>query len=105
VIVLTEAIKERLKANWDARALNMQCHAEACITQEDAYLTYWLLAMNPQDEDEVIVLGNGFAEFPFTLNLPETLADFEAGDHPFTLDKEFKRQSASEIYKRIRGKK
>jgi len=105
MIYLSNQIKEKLKTNWDARALNRQCHAEACIAAESGTPTYWVLAMNPEDEDEIIVLGNGFEREPFVINFRDTVQEFASLGHPLILDHEFKRGSADEIYKRLRGRR
>ena len=90
---------ERLKSNWGDKSLGMDCFAECRVYLPDSPYALYLLAMNPQDEDELLVIeGDEKPELSFFSLLSLSSVFNSAGDYVI-YDISYRRRKASELFK------
>ena len=104
MLKLSPEIKDRLKSNWGDRMHSMACYAEIKIIDPKERWGVYLLAMNPEDEDEVFFMGSSFPVLtPEIASLRAITEAFnDEGEYPI-LDNEFRRVWAAELFKRLGG--
>jgi hypothetical protein len=104
MINLSPKIIDRLKSNWGDRMHAMACYAEARIMEPRNRWAVYLLAMNPQDEDEIFMLTDQWkAEMPEIGSLQALGETFnDEGEYPL-IDCEYRPVWASELFKRLGG--
>lgn len=102
--MLTKTQKEKLKANWGEKAEGLGCKAEVRVYDPLSSWECFIYAMNPQDEDMISCLINGF-----TLEIIEewsmsqlTKLYNREGEHPI-VDTEFRPKSVYQIFKQFRA--
>lgn len=103
--MFTEKQKEKLKSNWGDKAECLECEALHKFIIHSGRWECYLLGMNPENEDEIYCIWNGYnlsAEKGF-LNFIMNIYD-ERGDNPI-LDKSFRPRKASEIFKNLRDER
>jgi len=99
--MLTEKQKEKLKANWGAKADAMECKAEARIYDPLSPWCCYIYAMNPSNEDEIATITKGFGIEVGEWTMKELEAMFNAEGEKPVVDTEFRPRLASDIYKRM----
>jgi hypothetical protein len=105
MIQLPEKIRNRLKSNWGDCMHAMECYAEVKLITPKARWGAYLLAMNPEDEDEIFVLWEQVNPLPpeiYSFRDLHYLYD-EEGEYPI-IDEEYRPRKALNIFKRLGGK-
>ncbi len=95
----------RLRDNWH-RAQALACYAELRLYDECSDWQCYLLAMNPENDNEVfcIISGGKNLEPDTTLwSLHEIGMLFNANGEGVRVDTEFRRREAVEVFKRLKG--
>lgn len=104
MINLSPEIKDRLKSNWGDRMHAMACYAEVKIIDPKERWGVYVLAMNPEDEDQVFVLYDRVDPLePEIYSFRDLCADFnDEGEYPI-IDNEYRRVWTAELFKRLGG--
>lgn len=102
--MIPQPIKNSLKSNWGDRMHAMACYAVVRIKEPRGQWGIYLLAMNPEDEDEVFVLWDHWLCIPPEFaSLRAILGTFnDEGEYPI-IDEEYRPVWASELFKRLGG--
>lgn len=102
--MLTEKLKERLMANWGDRADCLACNAEARIYDDNSSWECYLLAINPENEDEgigIIVYGNKISQDD-TIFMPFLWERFNSQGEFMQWDESFVPRNAYELIKTLK---
>ena len=103
-MILTQALKDKLKANW-LLAESMACKAELRVYDPLSVWQCYLIAMNPQDENEVAcILSTTMGHCIYTLWTIKEINDLYnwEGEKP-SIDLEYRPRMASQIFKQLNG--
>jgi len=97
--MLNEKQKQKLKKNWGVLADTLECLAEVRVYDPLSSWESYILAMNPEDEDEIFCIIKGCNVEACQWRLTEMQAMHNSGGDHVKVDKEYKPRKASEIYK------
>ena len=100
--LIPKHVSEILKVNWGIKADCMQCYAEIKYIDSMSHWACYILAINPDNEDEITcILDNDTLELcQWSLNAIGECYN-ALGEHPYQ-DLEYRRVWASELFKRLR---
>jgi len=99
--MLSEAIIATLKSNWGDRATCMACFAEVKFIDELSGWSCYILAMNPDNEDEIACIVKGFDVELCTWSLRELKQSYNSIGEAPCIDLEYRRVRALELFKRL----
>ncbi len=102
---LTANQVKRLKENWD-RAEALSCFAEMRLYDECSEWQCYLLAMNPENDNEVFCIirgGRNLEPESLAWSIHEISLLFNANGEGVRVDTEFRRREAVEVFKRLKG--
>lgn len=99
--MLSHSQKEVLKANWGERATCMACFAEVKFIDELSGWSCYILAINPDNEDEIACIVKGFDVELCTWSLKELYHSYNVEGESPCIDHEYRRVRASELFKRL----
>jgi hypothetical protein len=99
--MLNEDIIATLKANWGDKATCMACFAEVKFMDELSGWSCYILAMNPDNEDEIACIVKGFDVELCTWSLKELYCSYNVEGESPCIDHEYRRVRASELFKRL----
>lgn len=98
--MLTEEIKDSLKANWGDKANAMSCYTEAkFILGDDTWYCY-VYAIDPIDGDTIACILPYVGAIEWSLK--ELYNTYDPEGEYVKLDPEFRRAITSELYKKLR---
>mgnify|MGYP001564356948 CR=1 FL=1 len=95
---------EILKNNWGALADSLACNAELRVYDPLSRWECFVFAINPEDEDEMACIINGFDVEVCHWRFSELWARYNAHGEAPTIDREFRPRNAGEIYKTLKAK-
>ncbi len=101
--MISAAIKKKLMNNWGDKVEAMDCFAEVKFIDPLTDFSCWVLAMNPEDTDEIIVMTNGYEIAPHSWSFKELLSAYNAEGEGLEVDEEYRPIKAITLYKRLRG--
>lgn len=93
---------EKLKANWGSKAEALDCFAEVRIYDPLSSWECYILAVNPEEEDEIICIISGTHVEVCVWNL--NLRLFNSNGEKPHVDTEYRPRLASEVLKKLMGK-
>lgn len=99
--MLTETLKNKLKANWGERADCLACNAEVRIFDPLSAWECYLYAMNPHDEDEIACILNGCFVSINRWSVKELQAVYNSSGLPPIIDCDYRPLQAQELYKKL----
>lgn len=102
--MLSETQVEKLKSNWGARAEALACFAEVRVYDPCSAWQCFLLAINPQDEDEIscIISANPKEAPEVTLwTLSDLFSLFNNQGEYVQVDQEYRPRRAAELFKKL----
>lgn len=102
---MNQKVKENLLNNWGERAESMACFAECRFFDTDSGWACYLLALNPQDHDEIVCIIDGFYPELCHWSLKELYSKFNHAGEYITYDISFRRQRAAELFKQLNERK
>lgn len=92
---------ETLKSSWGEKADSMGCLAEVRVYDPLSSWECYIYAINPEDEDEIMCIINGFNVEVTTWRLSEMRLHYNAyGESPI-IDKEYRPRRVAELFKKI----
>lgn len=97
--MLSDKQKEKLKASWGEKADAMACLAEVRVYDPLSTWECYIYALNPQDEDEIACMINGFSLEVCDWKLSEISLTFNANGESPIIDDEYRPRRAAELFK------
>lgn len=98
---LSDLKLKKLKSNWNDKAESMACFAEARFYDSDSEWACYILALNPDDDDEIICIINGFYVELTRWSLKELYLKHNENGEYITYDNAFRPIWASELFKTL----
>lgn len=103
--MLSDQQKDKLKSYWGDKATSMNCLAEVRVYDPLSSWACYIYAMNPDNEDEISCIINGFTVEAVEWCLSELQSRYnEQGDSP-QLDHEYRPRRAAELFKYLNARK
>lgn len=103
--MLTCDQKQKLMKNWGERADSLECLAEVRVFDPLSSWECYIYAMNPDDQDEISCILNGFELEVSSWSMKSLQASFnEHGEHPI-IDLEYRPRQAFELFKILNERK
>lgn len=99
--MITDSQRERLKKNWGEKSIAMACSAEVRMFDPLSKWECFIYAINPDDEDEISCIINGFTVEVCDWRLSELNKEFNAYGESPVADKEYRPKQASELFKEL----
>ena len=102
--MLSESQTEKLKANWGAKADALACYAEVRLFDPCSAWQCFILAMNPQDEDEIhCIIQTSPRDIPEICiwNREELSMLFNIHGEPVQIDTDYRPMQASQLLKKL----
>jgi hypothetical protein len=99
--MLSHNQKEKLKANWGAKADSMACRVEVRVYDPLSNWECYIYAMNPENEDEICCLIKGFSVEVIVWSLSELASRFNQEREMPLIDNEFRPRMVAELFKLI----
>ena len=99
-LTVTEKDRKHLLANWPLRE-SADCWAEVRLFDGQSGYECYLLAMNPEDEDEVYCILKGCSTEWTDWRLSEISRLYTASGTPLSTDRQYRPRRAYEIYKQL----
>lgn len=99
--MLTTNQLKRLRANWGEKADAMECNAEVKVYDPQSKWECYLLAINPDDDDELICIVKGFGKEITTWSMSGLALLYNDQGEGVQIDHEFRPRKASEVFKNI----
>lgn len=99
--MLNSTHKERLLKNWGQKADSMACNVEVRVYDPLSSWECFIYAMNPEDEDEIACILNGFEVEVCNWRLSEIASHFNAHGEAPEVDNEFRPKRAAELFKQL----
>lgn len=96
--------KDKLKANWGDKASAMACMAEVRVYDPLSPWECYIYALNPEDEDEICCIINGFSLEICEWRLSEIATRFNAEGEAVQMDNEYRPRRAAELFKILNQK-
>lgn len=97
--------KQKLMKSWGEKADSMACLAEVRVFDPLSSWECYIYAINPDDEDEISCIINGFELEVSTWSMKSLEASFnEHGEHPI-IDKEYRPRQAVDLFKILTERK
>lgn len=97
--MLSHSQKEKLKASWGDKASSMACMAEVRVYDPLSTWECYVYAMNPENEDEIACIINGFFVEVCNWSLSELTSRFNSDGEPLQIDYEYRPRRACELFK------
>ncbi len=99
--MLSDKIIDKLTANWGAMCDSLSCNAEAKLYDPNGIWECYMLAINPQDDDETraIIVDEDNSLYVETISLSHLLSKWNGEGEFMELDTSFVPRLASELYK------
>lgn len=98
---MTPDIKQRLLNNWGDKASAMACYAEVKLWDRRSGWAVYIMAMNPEEEDEVYGILHTDRIEVGAYTMKELGASYNTyGEYP-VLDPDYRRRWASELFKQL----
>lgn len=97
--------KNSLLQNWGSKAEAMACFAEVRIFDPASLWACYILAMNPEDEDEIVCIIDGFTVEFCHWSLKELCSKFNDEGQYVMFDTEYKPMRAAELFKTLNERK
>ncbi len=99
--MISQNLKNKLMANWGEKADSMACMAEVRIYDPLSPWECYIFAMNPEDEDEIACIFNGYSVEVCDWRLSEMATMFnELGENPL-IDYEYRPRQAAALLKKL----
>lgn len=93
--------KEKLKHNWGEKAEAMNCQAEVRFYDPLSAWECYVFALNPENEDEIACLVNGFYVEVCDWRLSELAKHYNTeGEHPM-FDQEYRPRNVAQLFKKL----
>ena len=102
--MLTDEQITRLKANWGDRVTSLACMAEVRVHDPRSSWQVFLLAINPDDMDEIACIFDGFTVEVDTWRLSDLMNTYNGDGEPPIVDLEFRPRRAAELFKKLNEK-
>lgn len=102
---MNQKVKENLLNNWGERAESMACFAECRYFDAESGWACYLLALNPQDQDEIVCIIDGFFPEFCHWSLKELYSKYNCDGEYVIYDIIFRRQRAAELFKQLNERK
>lgn len=102
---MNQKVKENLLNNWGERAESMACFAECRYYDDQTDWSCYLLALNPQDEDEILCIVDGHGVELIRWSLKEVCSKYNCVGEYVTFDKHYIRQRSAELFKKLNERK
>lgn len=102
--MLNETQIEKLKANWGARAEALACYAEVRLFDPCSSWQCFIVAMNPDDEDEIycIISTNPKTQPDVSVwSLVDVSLLFNSEGEGVRVDQEYRPMRAAELFKKL----
>ncbi len=103
--MLSNQQKDKLKSSWGDKATSMSCMAEVRIYDPLSAWECYIYAMNPEDEDEISCIINGFTIEAIEWRLNELYERYNVEGEPVQLDQEYRPRRAAELFKILHERK
>lgn len=101
--MISNTQKEKLKACWGEKADSMTCLAEVRVFDPLSNWECYIYAMNPDNDDEICCIINGFCVEVCDWSLEELCNRFNSEGERVQIDYEYRPRRALEIFKKLRG--
>ena len=103
--MLTHEKKQRLINNWGERADSLECMAEVRVFDPLSSWECFIYALNPDDENQISCIINGF-EVEITIwSLSELAMCFNSHGEAPQIDKEYRPRQTAILYKILKERK
>lgn len=102
--MLSEAQRDKLLANWGARAEALACYAEVRLFDAASSWQCYLLALNPHDEEEIIcIISTNEKASPevTTWTLSEVFSLYNQDGEGVKIDSQYRPRRAAELFKKL----
>lgn len=99
--MLSNKHKDKLKANWGERAETMECNAEVRVYDPLSKYECYIFALNPEDENEIWCIINGFSVETDKLTLGEIASYYNSHGEGLQVDYEYRPRQATEVYRSL----
>jgi len=99
--MITKTQSDRLKDNWGAPAEALACYALIRFFDPLSPWECYLLAQNPDDEDEIACLIKGFFVELSHWRLSELANRYNAAGEPIQIDNHYRPRRAAELFKQL----
>lgn len=96
--------KEKLKASWGDKATSMACMAEVRVYDPLSPWECYIYALNPENEDEICCILNGFTLEVCEWRLSELASRFNAEGERVQVDYDYRPCRAAELFKILNQK-
>lgn len=102
--MLSNLQKENLFKSWGEIADSMQCKAEVRVYDPLSSWECYIYALNPEDEDEMCCVINGFYVEAIKWRLSDLFSYYNMHGEAAEIDYEFRPREIGEIYKILKSK-
>ena len=99
--MLSDAIKDKLKASWGEKASAMACMAYVRVFDPYSPWECYIYAMNPEDEDEICCIIKAFSVEVAEWRMSDLMLSYNAHGEPLQLDEEYVPRRAAELFKKL----
>lgn len=96
---------EKLKANWGDKANSLDCLAEVRVYDPLSSYECFIYALNPEDNDEIQCIINGFGVAMERWSLKDLFSSFNGEGDPLQVDHEYRPRNAQVLFKILQEKK